>query len=217
MLDEGGAVVSAMGLTAKEAGPRSQDHRVRSYSSRGNPLPHGELDNPQRTGIGGVRPVQRLTAPAGEWTMEWMSRCARTVLLVLLALGATALPLQSQKPKQPRPAPEEPSPYQPPAAWKSVEIGNFYLRKKDYPGALSRYQEAVKTDPHYPGGYLGMGKVYDKLGFKEKALDAYRKYLDLLPSAKDALEAKDVQKAVARLEKALASARKSSQKTRPNQ
>lgn len=138
-------------------------------------------------------------------------RCfLRAVLVTALVLGATALPLWPQAQKHPQPAPEEPSPYQPPAAWKSVEIGNYYLRKKDYPGALSRYKEAVQTDPHYPGGYLGMGKVYDKLGFKEKALDAYRKYLDLLPSAKDALEAKDVQKAVARLEKGLASKSKSS-------
>jgi len=145
-----------------------------------------------------------------------MRRCPRTVLLVLLALNSTAFWLQSQERKHPPQVPEESSPYHPPAAWKSVEIGNYYLRKKDYPGALNRYQEAVKTDPHYPGGYLGMGKVYDKLGFKEKALEAYRKYLDLLPSTKEALEAKDVQKAVARLEKALASAAKSSQKTRPH-
>jgi tetratricopeptide (TPR) repeat protein len=138
----------------------------------------------------------------------------RLLLLAALALGATALPLWSQGQKQPRPAPEEPSPYHPPAAWKSVEIGNYYLKRKNYPGALSRYQEAVQTDPHYPGGYLGMGKVYDKLGFKEKALEAYRQYLDLLPSTKDALEAKDVQKAIARLERELAkTAKPTRQKT----
>jgi len=141
-------------------------------------------------------------------------RCfLRAVLLAALALGAAALPLRSQKQNHPKPAPEEPSTYQPPAAWKSVEIGNYYLRKRDYPGALSRFKEAVQTDPHYPGGYLGMGKVYDKLGFKEKALEAYRQYLDLLPSTKDALEAKDVQKAVARLEKEVPPVRKSSRRS----
>jgi len=138
-------------------------------------------------------------------------RCLLTTSLVaILGLGCTVLARPPQDKKLPPPAPEETEPYKPPSAGKSVEIGNFYLKKKDYPGALSRYQEAVKTDPYYPGGYLGLGKVYEKLGFKEKALHAYRKYLDLLPSAKDALEAKDVQKAVARLEKGLASKSKSS-------
>jgi tetratricopeptide (TPR) repeat protein len=127
------------------------------------------------------------------------------LLAAILGLGQAALALPPQDKELPPRVAEESEPYKPPAAWKSVEIGDFYLRKKDYPGALSRYQEAVKTDPHYPGGYLGMGRVYEKLGFKEKALEAYRKYLDLLPSAKEALDAKDVQRAVARLEKELAS------------
>jgi tetratricopeptide (TPR) repeat protein len=143
-----------------------------------------------------------------------LMRCFFTTLLgAILALGCAALALPPQEQELPLPAPEESEPYKPPAAWKSVEIGDYYLRKKDYPGAVSRYQEAVKTAPYYPGGYLGLGKVYEKLGFKEKALHAYRKYLDLLPSAKDALEAKEVQKAVARLEKGKASKGKSSSPT----
>jgi tetratricopeptide (TPR) repeat protein len=141
-------------------------------------------------------------------------RCLLTTSLVaILGLGWTGLALPPQDEKLPPPAPDETEPYTPPPAGKSVEIGNFYLKKKDYPGALSRYQEAVKTDPYYLGGYLGLGKVYEKLAFKGKALKAYRKYLDLLPSAKDALEAKDVQKAVARLEKGKASKGKSSSPT----
>ncbi len=82
-----------------------------------------------------------------------------------------------------------------------MEIGDFYLRRKRYRAALSRYQEAIKTDPYYAQGYLGLGKVYDRIGLKQKALDAYRRYLDLLPSAKEAEQAKDVQNAVARLER----------------
>ena len=42
--------------------------------------------------------------------------------------------------------------------------------------------------------------LYDRIGLKQKALAAYRKYLDLLPSAKEAEEAKDVHHAIARLE-----------------
>jgi tetratricopeptide (TPR) repeat protein len=132
------------------------------------------------------------------------------LLFAILGLSQILPALPPQDKKLPPPPPEESEPYKPPSAWKSVEIGNFYLRKRNYPGALSRFQEAVKTDPYYPGGYLGLGKVYEKLGFKEKALNAYRRYLDLLPSAKDAVEAKDAQRAVVRLEKEVAS------KTKPS-
>ncbi len=97
----------------------------------------------------------------------------------------------------------EDKPYATPPAWKSVEVGDFYFKRKKYRAALSRYQEAVTTDPYYAQGYLGLGRVYDHLGLGQKALDAYRKYLDLLPSAKEAEEAKDVHAAISRLEKKL--------------
>ena len=86
-----------------------------------------------------------------------------------------------------------------------MEIGNFYLKKKKYNGALSRFKEAVAEDSGYAPAYLGLGKVYEHMGLKQKALDAYNKYLDALPSEKDALEAKNVQRAVARLEKEIKS------------
>jgi tetratricopeptide (TPR) repeat protein len=87
-----------------------------------------------------------------------------------------------------------------PPAWKSVEIGNFYLHRKDYPGALSRFEEATHTDPDYAPAYLGLGKVCEKLGQKQEALTFYQKYLDELPSEKQAREAADVHKAIRLLE-----------------
>ncbi len=91
--------------------------------------------------------------------------------------------------------------YVPPGAVKSVEIGNFYLKRRKYKGALSRFQEAVQEDSSYAPAYLGLGRVYEQIGLKQKALDNYKKYLDALPSEKDALEAKGVQSAIARLER----------------
>lgn len=126
---------------------------------------------------------------------------AGVTLILVLCLAAPAAHAQ-QGPPAPEPE-EEAKPYVNPPAWKSVEIGDFYLKRKRFRAALSRYQEAVKTDPYYAQGYLGLGKVYDRLGLRQKALDAYRKYLDLLPSAKDAEEAKEVHKAITRLERRL--------------
>jgi tetratricopeptide (TPR) repeat protein len=125
------------------------------------------------------------------------------MLILAFILGAAAPVGRAQQGKIPSEAESETEPYISPPAWKSVEIGDFYLMRKSFRAALSRYQEAVKTDPYYAPGYLGLGKVYDRLGLKQKALDAYRKYLDLLPSAKDAEEAKEVHKAIARLERQL--------------
>jgi tetratricopeptide (TPR) repeat protein len=125
------------------------------------------------------------------------------LLLLALVLGVVAPPARAQEKAAPSDTTDETKPYVSPPAWKSVEIGDFYLRRKRYRAALSRYQEAIKTDPYYAQGYLGLGKVYDRIGLKQKALEAYRKYLDLLPSAKEAEQAKDVQNAVARLERQL--------------
>jgi tetratricopeptide (TPR) repeat protein len=135
-----------------------------------------------------------------------MEQTFRTFLLLTLGLVFARLaPAQDrQRPEQePNAEPEKPQPYVPPSAAKSVEIANFYFRTKKYPAALSRYQEAVTTDPYYANGYLGLGKTYEKLGLKHKALAAYQKYLDLLPSEKQADEAKKVHQAIERLEKAL--------------
>jgi len=90
--------------------------------------------------------------------------------------------------------------YVAPAPSKSVEVGNFYLRRKNYRGALSRFEEAIQTDPEYAPGYLGLGKVCEKFGLKQRALKAYQRYLDLLPSDRDAEEAKGVHQAITRLE-----------------
>ncbi len=86
-----------------------------------------------------------------------------------------------------------------------MEIGDFYLTRKKYRAALSRYEEAVQADPDYPRSYLGMGRIYDQLGLTQKALENYQKYLDRLPSSKQAEEAHEVHKAMERLQRKLKS------------
>jgi tetratricopeptide (TPR) repeat protein len=154
--------------------------------------------------------IQRFEKESGELTharsvgrIEGM-RTARTIIVISVICAAIAAPAASAQNREVRrdAEPEERS-YITPPAWKSVEVGDFYLRRKKYRAALSRYKEAVKTDPYYAPAYLGLGKVYDKIGLREKALEGYRKYLDMLPSTKQAEEAKDVHKAIARLERKL--------------
>ena len=132
--------------------------------------------------------------------MNWRFRIAWLAFAV--ALGAASLQGQSApSPERDREAPAHRDVPQP--AWKSVEVGDFYLKRKVYRAALSRYKEAAQVDPFYPQAYLGLGKVYDHLGLRQKALENYRKYLDLLPSSKQAEEAREVHEAIARLERKL--------------
>lgn len=163
----------------------------------------------------------RLTPDRPRRTIHCMRLLARALLVAAFAVGAVGLSGlatpsaraqdQAQDRNQDRarypderpPEPGDAKPFVPPGASKSVEVADYYFRKKMYRAALSRYQEATKTDSYYAPAYLGLGKTYDKMGLKQKALDAYQKYLDLLPSAKDAEEAKKVHDAMARLQRGL--------------
>ena len=132
--------------------------------------------------------------------MRWIVSIALAPILVFHAGG----PVICAQKQQAQPAADRGDPlrrYVSPSARKSVEIGDFYLRRKKFNAALSRFQEALKTDPHYAPAYRELGRVYEKMGLWQKSLDAYRKYLDELPSAKDAREAKNIHKAIARLQK----------------
>jgi len=130
--------------------------------------------------------------------MRWMG-CTALLSIVVFLSGGPILWAQKQ-PGQPASKDDPVRVFVSPAASKSVEIGDFYLKRRKYKAALSRFQEALQTDPHYAPAYRELGRVYEKMGFWQKSLDAYRKYLDELPSAKDAREAKDIHKAIARMQ-----------------
>jgi tetratricopeptide (TPR) repeat protein len=141
--------------------------------------------------------------------MRWIVGIALLPILVIQAGG----PVVGAQKQQAQPAADQGDPvraYASPSASKSVEIGDFYLRRKKFKAALSRFQEALKTDPYYAPAYRELGKVYEEMGLWQKALDAYRKYLDELPSAQDAREAKSIHKAIARLEREIFAEGKSS-------
>jgi len=132
-----------------------------------------------------------------------MKRTVRAALVPFFALSSSlAIICAQQQPAKPGAPKNDPVKAVPSdSATKSVEIGDFYLRRGKYQAALSRFQDALKTDSHYAPAYREMGRVYEKMGQWKKSLDAYQKYLDELPSAKDAREAKEIHKAIARMQK----------------
>ena len=84
--------------------------------------------------------------------MRWMVRIALLPILVIQTGG----PIICAQKQQAQPAADNGDPvrgYVSPSASKSVEIGDFYLRRKKFNAALSRFQEALKTNPHYAPAY----------------------------------------------------------------
>jgi tetratricopeptide (TPR) repeat protein len=131
-----------------------------------------------------------------------MQRVVKALTIIACGIFWVAPAVRAQVPEKVPSYPIDPDwTYTSPGPAKCVEIGNVYLHQGNLKGALSRFQEAVTDNPHYAPAYLGLGKVYERMKDKQKALEAYERYLNELPSAKAAAEARDAQRAVARLQK----------------
>ena len=84
----------------------------------------------------------------------------------------------------PAPAPAEPV-YDPLRANKSVEIGTFYMKRGNYDAAIERFQDATRFEPKLARPYSLLGEAYEHKGEVDKALAAYRKYLNVYRAAPD--------------------------------
>ncbi len=93
-------------------------------------------------------------------------------------------------------APSEPV-FDPLHAERSVDVGTFYLRTGKVDAAIDRFVEAAHYEPSLAKPYRLLGEAYEKKGAYPSAIESYKKYLELLPTAEDA---KKVQKRVAQLE-----------------
>jgi hypothetical protein len=71
------------------------------------------------------------------------------------------------------------------AARDSYERGNQRLLTGDTAGAISAYEQAVRSAPASPSGYRGLGLAYEKAGKVAEAVRAFRHYLKLAPSSGD--------------------------------
>lgn len=88
--------------------------------------------------------------------------------------------------------------YNPMEAEKSVKIGDFYFKKKNYSAAIQRYLEALEYHPTLSVAYESLGRAYEKSNNFEKALQVYRDYVEKNPTSGKVAE---FQSKIARLEK----------------
>ena len=116
------------------------------------------------------------------------------MLLALALAGPAPVQKKAQKNTQPDPV------FEPFKAEKSVEVGMYYLKKKNYDAAIERFQDALRFKPGFARPHLLLGRAYEKKGELEDSILHYAAYLEILPNAEDA---KKVRKKITGLEKKL--------------
>jgi hypothetical protein len=89
------------------------------------------------------------------------------------------------------------------AASSDIEVGSYYLDRKNWKAALSRFQSAMVLDPENPEVYWGLAESERNLGQFANAREHYEKLLDYDPDGKHGKEARKALK-----DPALASAQK---------
>jgi tetratricopeptide (TPR) repeat protein len=130
-----------------------------------------------------------------------MSR--RWILLLAFAAAAGAQQAPQKKESKPAPAQQEQAPpeedeslvpkeysFNPLQAAKEMRVGNYYFKQHKYRAAAQRFLEATKWDGTLAEAYLRLGEAKEKQHDRKAATEAYAKYLEIAPDAKDAAEVK---------------------------
>jgi tetratricopeptide (TPR) repeat protein len=119
----------------------------------------------------------------------------------LLALPGRAQDQPKQAPKPPAQQPVEQEPpeedanlkakeytFNPLQANKELQVGLEYYKKRSYKAAAARFREATNWNPNLAEAWLRLGEAEEKRKDSKDAKEAYAKYLELQPEAKDAAE-----------------------------
>ncbi|HXE90143.1 MAG TPA: tetratricopeptide repeat protein [Terriglobales bacterium] len=87
--------------------------------------------------------------------------------------------------------------YDPHQAEKDIEVGEFYLKRKNYKAAIYRFRSALENKPNYALAMFRLAQALEPTGEVDEARSLYERYLQILPNGEWAAEA---QKALARLQ-----------------
>jgi tetratricopeptide (TPR) repeat protein len=80
--------------------------------------------------------------------------------------------------------PDQPK-WDPLRAEKDMQVGEYYMHKGDLDAAIDRFEDAALAKPGYALPYLYLGEAQEKKGMKKRAIQSYKRYLDLYPKAED--------------------------------
>ncbi len=73
--------------------------------------------------------------------------------------------------------------YDPLMAEKALKIGDFYYKKKNYAAAIERYIEALQYQPNRIDTFEALGKTYEKMGDRVKAVAVYKDFISKNPES----------------------------------
>jgi|SRR5579863_5273918 tetratricopeptide (TPR) repeat protein len=135
-----------------------------------------------------------------------MSHCLQRLLFsgfIATSLGVVCPAQQSGPPKEPTKQQKESEPpeeddaakpkeyaFNPLQAAHEIQVGEFYMKKGSFSAAVARFTEATRWNPTLAEAYLKLGQAEERFRDKKAAKDAYSKYLQLAPDAKNAPEIK---------------------------
>jgi len=73
--------------------------------------------------------------------------------------------------------------YNPMEAEKSVSIGDFYFKKKNYVAAIQRYREALEYQPNRIEAFEALARAYEKKGDIAEAIAVCEGFIEEYPSS----------------------------------
>jgi tetratricopeptide (TPR) repeat protein len=124
--------------------------------------------------------------------MSWLRA---SLMWVALASVAAAQAPKDLPPEESQLPPEEDKAkvqqqysFNPLQSKKEVTVGEFYLKKGDFKAAAGRFREATKWNDGNADAWLKLGDAEDKMKDSKAAHEAWEKYLQLAPEAKNAAE-----------------------------
>jgi tetratricopeptide (TPR) repeat protein len=132
-------------------------------------------------------------------------------LFALLLAGGTLLYGDDLKKERPQPPPstkEEIPPeedetlsvkeysFNPLQSEKEIRVGNYYFKRGKFRAAAMRFREATKWNNGNSEAWLRLGEAAEKDKDADVEKEAFAKYLELAPDAKDAPE---IRKKIAKL------------------
>ena len=124
--------------------------------------------------------------------MSWVQV---SVVWLVLASAAGAQAPKDLPPEESQLPPEEDKAkvqqqysFNPLQSKKEVTVGEFYLKKGDFKAAAGRFREATKWNDGNADAWLRLGDAEDKMKDSKAAHEAWEKYLQLAPDAKNAAE-----------------------------
>jgi tetratricopeptide (TPR) repeat protein len=98
-----------------------------------------------------------------------------------------AKPAEQEPPEEDESLKPEEFSLNPLEAQRNITAGDYYFKTtKNYHAAARRYLRATKWDPGSPEAFLKLGESEEKLNDRAAAREAYEKYLELAPTAKNA-------------------------------